>query len=172
MSTTDRKPGLARLQLGSRNALLEAELTRLLKSELVSIILTIGPANVLKWIELRRPLDDVLLARIVSIDEDRESLLGQHPEFVDALEHEGLNHLEPRGVVIPERGGEEIVRGVVRALESSLERRIDDRKEKHVPKKSAVWDLLERAAGSIDAPADWSVEHDHYLYGTPKRGDE
>jgi hypothetical protein len=23
-------------------------------------------------------------------------------------------------------------------------------------------------AGTITGPADWSVEHDHYLYGTPK----
>lgn len=32
-----------------------------------------------------------------------------------------------------------------------------------------AWDALERLAGTIDAPPDWSVEHDHYLYGTPKR---
>ena len=32
-----------------------------------------------------------------------------------------------------------------------------------------AWDTLTRLAGSIEAPADWSSEHDHYLYGTPKR---
>ena len=32
-----------------------------------------------------------------------------------------------------------------------------------------VWAVLEKYAGSIEAPADWSAEHDHYLYGTPKR---
>ena len=32
-----------------------------------------------------------------------------------------------------------------------------------------VWDTLERLAGTVDAPPDWSSEHDHYLYGTPKR---
>lgn len=32
-----------------------------------------------------------------------------------------------------------------------------------------AWDVLERYAGTVDAPADWSIEHDHYLYGTPKR---
>lgn len=26
-------------------------------------------------------------------------------------------------------------------------------------------------AGLVDGPADWSAEIDHYLYGTPKRGD-
>lgn len=29
--------------------------------------------------------------------------------------------------------------------------------------------VLEALAGSIEAPADWSAEHDHYLYGAPKR---
>jgi hypothetical protein len=32
-----------------------------------------------------------------------------------------------------------------------------------------VWDLLEQAAGSVEMPPDWAVEHDHHLYGTPKR---
>lgn len=35
-----------------------------------------------------------------------------------------------------------------------------------------AWTVLEKAAGSVDAPRDWSAEHDHYLYGTPKRRDE
>jgi hypothetical protein len=35
-----------------------------------------------------------------------------------------------------------------------------------------VWDTLERQVGTVDAPHDWSSEHDHYLYGTPKRHDE
>ena len=28
---------------------------------------------------------------------------------------------------------------------------------------------IDRHAASVEAPADWSAEHDHYLYGTPKR---
>lgn len=35
--------------------------------------------------------------------------------------------------------------------------------------QSNAWDTLAGLAGSIEAPADWSSEHDHYLYGTPKR---
>lgn len=31
---------------------------------------------------------------------------------------------------------------------------------------SDAWDVLESMIGSIDAPADWSSEHDRYLYGT------
>jgi hypothetical protein len=32
----------------------------------------------------------------------------------------------------------------------------------------SAWDVLERLEGSVEAPADWSVEHDHYLYGSQK----
>ena len=32
-----------------------------------------------------------------------------------------------------------------------------------------IWDTLERLAGTVDAPPDWSSEQDHYLYGSPKR---
>lgn len=32
-----------------------------------------------------------------------------------------------------------------------------------------AWDVLEAMTGAIDAPEDWAAEHDHYLYGTPRR---
>ncbi|MCI0392633.1 MAG: hypothetical protein MOB07_28195 [Acidobacteria bacterium] len=35
-----------------------------------------------------------------------------------------------------------------------------------------LWDLLEQATGTIEAPSDWAAEHDHYLYGAPKRSAE
>jgi len=34
-----------------------------------------------------------------------------------------------------------------------------------------AWEYLATLAGTIDGPTDWSTEHDHYIYGTPKRGD-
>jgi hypothetical protein len=37
------------------------------------------------------------------------------------------------------------------------------------PESGDLWDLLENLAGTVEAPPDWSDEHDHYLYGTPKR---
>ncbi|KOP25872.1 hypothetical protein AMR41_13790 [Hapalosiphon sp. MRB220] len=33
-----------------------------------------------------------------------------------------------------------------------------------------AWDVLEAMTGTVEAPSDWSSEHDHYLYGTPKKG--
>ena len=35
--------------------------------------------------------------------------------------------------------------------------------------EGGLWDLLEYATGTVEMPADWASEHDHYLYGTPKR---
>jgi len=35
-----------------------------------------------------------------------------------------------------------------------------------------VWNLLETLAGTVEAPSDWAAEHDHYLYGVPKRHSE
>lgn len=32
-----------------------------------------------------------------------------------------------------------------------------------------AWDELEALTGSVEAPRDWAREHDHYLYGAPKR---
>ena len=29
--------------------------------------------------------------------------------------------------------------------------------------------VLEQLIGTVEAPSDWAAEHDHYLYGTPKR---
>ncbi|MBI5651233.1 MAG: hypothetical protein HZC40_12440 [Chloroflexi bacterium] len=40
------------------------------------------------------------------------------------------------------------------------------------PKEGNVWDVLEALSGTVNAPADWAHEHDHYLYGTPKRVEE
>lgn len=31
--------------------------------------------------------------------------------------------------------------------------------------------VLEKLIGTVEAPSDWAAEHDHYLYGTPKRTD-
>ncbi len=35
--------------------------------------------------------------------------------------------------------------------------------------QTTVWDVLDSLAGSVAAQPDWAEEHDHYLYGTPKR---
>ena len=34
---------------------------------------------------------------------------------------------------------------------------------------SNAWGILGKLTGTVDAPEDWAEEHDHYLYGSPKR---
>ncbi len=41
-------------------------------------------------------------------------------------------------------------------------------KQEHLQESSNAWDVLESLVGTVEAPADWSAQHDHYLYGTPK----
>ncbi|MCD6334323.1 MAG: hypothetical protein J7M27_03210 [Candidatus Latescibacteria bacterium] len=36
--------------------------------------------------------------------------------------------------------------------------------------EQALWDVLGNLSGTVEGPEDWSQEHDHYLYGIPKRG--
>lgn len=35
-----------------------------------------------------------------------------------------------------------------------------------------AWDVLDTLTGTIEAPSDWSSQHDYYLYSTPKHPDE
>lgn len=45
---------------------------------------------------------------------------------------------------------------------------VETLRQQHL-KASNAWDVLESLTGTVEAPTDWSAEHDHYLYGTPKR---
>ncbi len=36
---------------------------------------------------------------------------------------------------------------------------------------TSAWDVLDALKGTVVAPDDWSVEHDHYVYGTPKKSE-
>ena len=31
------------------------------------------------------------------------------------------------------------------------------------------WNCIEKLIGTAEAPQDWAIEHDHYLYGLPKQ---
>jgi hypothetical protein len=42
-------------------------------------------------------------------------------------------------------------------------------RQAHLQPTGDAWDVLESLTGTVEAPADWSAEHDHYLYATPKR---
>lgn len=42
--------------------------------------------------------------------------------------------------------------------------------ESSAPGEQDAWSILESMIGTVEAPADWSAEHDHYLYGSNKNG--
>ncbi|MFM7364527.1 MAG: hypothetical protein ACKO11_08535 [Cuspidothrix sp.] len=42
----------------------------------------------------------------------------------------------------------------------------------HIENEGNAWDVLEALTGTIEAPSDWSIQHNHHLYGTPKNHDE
>jgi hypothetical protein len=46
---------------------------------------------------------------------------------------------------------------------------VETLRQQHLQNSGDAWDVLESLTGTVEAPADWSDEHDHYLYGTPKR---
>ena len=54
-------------------------------------------------------------------------------------------------------------------LEPNARYRVTIEPEDAGANSETAWDVLERYGGTVDAPPDWSSEHDHYLYGTPKR---
>jgi hypothetical protein len=35
--------------------------------------------------------------------------------------------------------------------------------------RKSAWEALDRLVGTVEGPADWASELDHYLYGKPKR---
>ena len=57
-----------------------------------------------------------------------------------------------------------------RVIVTVLDEYVDEPQEVEDSPNSMV-DVLRELAGSVEAPADWSAEHDHYLYGTPKRSE-
>ncbi len=54
-------------------------------------------------------------------------------------------------------------------LKPNTRYRVIIEEEVHQADGESVWDLLEGLTGTVEAPDDWASEHDHYLYGTPKR---
>lgn len=54
-------------------------------------------------------------------------------------------------------------------LEAALKLLVETQQQKAEKVSSSPWDTLEEMAGTIEASKDWSSEHEHYLYGTPKR---
>ena len=44
------------------------------------------------------------------------------------------------------------------------------REKDQEPNSLNAWDVLDKLTGTVEAPEDWALEHDHYLYGVPRKG--
>jgi hypothetical protein len=65
---------------------------------------------------------------------------------------------------------EEATRRGLAAKDYALSVLVGTLAEPRLPEQNAdAWAILESMNGAVEAPADWSAELDHYLYGTPKR---
>ena len=42
----------------------------------------------------------------------------------------------------------------------------------NIKNEGNAWDVLEALTGTIEAPSDWSSQHNHYLYGNSKHDNE
>jgi hypothetical protein len=56
----------------------------------------------------------------------------------------------------------------VNDLPDNLQQKVLTLRQEHLQESGNAWDVLESLTGTVEAPADWSAEHDHSLYGTPK----
>jgi hypothetical protein len=51
-----------------------------------------------------------------------------------------------------------------------VQQKIDELIPGSMDKRESVWDVFERFAGKAEGlPPDLAENHDHYLYGTPKK---
>jgi len=53
-------------------------------------------------------------------------------------------------------------------IEPNTHGRVVIENEKQETKKEDAWDVLEQLSGTVEAPEDWSSNHDYYLYGPGK----
>lgn len=54
-------------------------------------------------------------------------------------------------------------------LKPNTRYRVTVEQEPRLSEEGEAWDILEELTGTFDGPQDWAVEHDYYLYSTPKR---
>ena len=56
-------------------------------------------------------------------------------------------------------------------LEPNVRYLVTIKREEETSQQS-LWDTLNKFSGKVEGPKDWSKEHDHYIYGVPKREKE
>ncbi len=154
---------------GRGNLFLQAKLKELKKDHPHAVRLWYSRARLPKSMTVRRPEDPhVVLTRITTRLRAPETLCEIDPHLAQALSQEGLP-LVDGCLRIPDEEDLDFVSKVIGALKTTLGLPSGDEGLPPSGTETTFWDSLEKLTGSIEAPRDWSAEHDHYLYGVPKR---
>jgi len=85
----------------------------------------------------------------------------------------GTTHLErvaELAAQLPPQEQLQLVAHLAQQLRNALpEQPLEAQQSSEDKSEGDAWEALRSLAGSVEGPPDWAVEHDHYLYGTPKR---
>lgn len=84
------------------------------------------------------------------------------------LDQEDLPNLD-QGELLRIQAGIEELSPKIEKLRRKIQIRIEELRQKKAEEES-VWTVLQEFAGAAKGlPSDLAANHDHYLYGTPKR---
>jgi hypothetical protein len=163
-------PSFERLQehCGRGNLLLQAQLKALSKAHPHAVVLWPSRSRLPKSMTVLRADDRRRLTRISTRLDPPEELREIDPGLAQALSRAGLPVVDGR-LRIPEEEDFDFASKVTDALKTILGLPVNDEGPPRSGTETTFWDSLEKLTGSIEAPQDWSAEHDHYLYGVPRR---
>jgi|GEM_PF-1798617 len=168
----DGLSGLERFQkhIGRGNSFLQARLGELSKAHPRAVLLIYSRRPSPRSMTIRR-IDHHLLTRITTRLDAPEELCEIDPALSQALLRAGLPLVDGR-LRIPNEEDLDFVSRVIGALKTTLGLPSGNEGLPRSGDDAAFWDSLESMTGRIEAPRDWSAEHDHYLYGVPRRGED
>ena len=125
-----------------------------------------------KKMSVRRPeYPHAVLTYITTRNTEHEELCDIDSALAHALTRAGLPVVDGR-LRIPDEEDFDFASKVTEALKTILGLPANDERPPRAGTETTFWDSLEKLTGNIEAPRDWSAEHDHYLYGVPKRGED
>ena len=150
------------------NLLLQGQLRELERAHPHALWLRYSHHPLPRSMTVRRFDDHHKITRITTRLDDPEELREIDPTLAQALSRAGLP-LVDGCLRIPDEEDLDFVSKVIGALKTTLGLPSGGEGLPPSGTETTFWDSLEKLTGSIEAPRDWSAEHDHYLYGVPKR---
>lgn len=156
---------------GRSNLLLQRQLKELKRTHPDALRLCYSKRPSPRSMTVSRFDDRHKITRITTQLRASETLCEIDPALAQALSRAGLPLVDDC-LRIPEEEDMGFVFKVIGALKITLGLPSNDEGPPRAENDTTFWDSLEKLTGTIEAPQDWSAEHDHYIYGVPKRGEE